>query len=155
MAAVLHGAAEAGAAAIASHSYALPQHSLSKINHVDLYPCRPTIRPLRRSHDKIDGAPRQLISIWPTEGHRLNGHAIQRESQACVATIPHQAHRGERNTAQKEGGLRVTHTGRREMICECGKVCWGAAADRRREVYRQLWRPRFGLTCTRGADLRK
>jgi hypothetical protein len=39
------------------------------------------------SYDKINGTPRQLVRIWPTEGHRLNRRAVQRESQACVATI--------------------------------------------------------------------
>jgi hypothetical protein len=71
----------------ASHSYALPHRSRSQINNVDLNPCGPTIGPLGGSHDKINGTPRQLVRIWPTEGHRLNRRAVQRESQACVATI--------------------------------------------------------------------
>jgi hypothetical protein len=71
----------------ASHSYALPHRSRSQINNVDLNPCSPTIGPLGGSHDEIDGAPRQLVRIWPTEGHRLNRRAVQRESQACMAAI--------------------------------------------------------------------
>jgi hypothetical protein len=71
----------------ASHSYALPHRSRSQINNVDLNPCGPTIGPLGGSHDKINGTPRQLVRIWPTEGHRLNRRAVQRESQACMAAI--------------------------------------------------------------------
>jgi hypothetical protein len=73
----------------ASHSYALPHRSRSQINNVDLNPCGPTIGPLGGSHDKINGAPRQLVRIWPTEGHRLNRRAIQREGEACMAAIPY------------------------------------------------------------------
>jgi hypothetical protein len=74
---------------IASHSYPLPHRSGSQINNVDLNPCSPTIGPLDGSHDKVNGAPRQPVRIWSTEGHRFNRCAVQRERQACMAAISH------------------------------------------------------------------
>ena len=72
-----------------------------------------------------------------------------------MAAIPHQAHRGEWDATQEEGGLRVPHPCWREVICERGKVNWGAAADGRREVNDQLWRARLRLPCTGGAEPRE
>jgi hypothetical protein len=107
------------------------------------------------SHDKINGAPRQLVRIWPTEGHRLNRRAVQREGQACMAAIPYEAHRRERNLTQKEGGLGVPHPSRCEVIRERGKVNWRAAADRCCEIHCQLWCARLGLTGAGGTQPRK
>ena len=53
-----------------------------------------------------------------------------------MPAIAHEAHRSEWYGLQEKARLWIPHPCRREVICERGKVCGGAAADRRSKVYR-------------------
>ena len=99
-----------------SHSYALPRHSGPKIYDMHFNPCRATIRPLCGSHDEVNWAPCKLFGIGSTECHRLHRRAVERQRQACVAAIPHEANCSEGDVAEEEGWFRVPHPSRREVV---------------------------------------